>query len=94
MLLNSLIRTAAITGRTDAFDPRRMDAFFGGRQGGRWVQQTVAAAIPAAAPNAAQGSPREPEPSPADTLRELTKLRQRGVVTDAEFSKLRAQLGV
>jgi hypothetical protein len=91
MLLNRLIRSAAITGRTDAFDNPRVNAFFGGRQGGRWAQQTVAAAIPtAAAP--AQVSPSEREPSAAETLRELTKLRQRGVVTDAEFEKLRAEL--
>ena len=81
MLLSGLIRGAAITGRTDAFDTRRVNAFFGGRQGGRWAQQTVAAAIPTAAPHAA-----------AEQLRELTKLRERGVVTDAEFEKLRAQL--
>jgi hypothetical protein len=85
VLLSRMIRTAAITGRTDAFDPRRVDAFFGGRQGGRWAQQTVAAAIPTAAPHAAQGSPDE-------TLRELTKLHERGVVTDAELQALRAQL--
>jgi hypothetical protein len=91
-----MIRTAAITGRTDAFDPRRVDAFFGGRQGGRWAQQTVAAAIPMAAPHAAQGSPpaaREPAPAdPDEMLRELTKLHERGVVTDAELQALRAQL--
>jgi predicted nucleic acid-binding Zn ribbon protein len=90
MLLSRLIRTAAITGRTDAFDTRRVDAFFGGRQGGRWARQTVAAAIPAAAPRAAQPSPADP----AETLRELTNLHERGVVTDAELAKLRAQLQV
>jgi len=82
MLLSGLIRRAAITGRTDAFDTRRVNAFFGGRQGGRWAQQTVAAAIPTATPHA------------AEQLRELMKLRDRGVVTDAEFEKLRAQLRV
>jgi hypothetical protein len=103
MLLSTLIRTAAITGRTDAVDPRRVDAFFGGRQGGRWAQQTAAAAIPTATPHAAQGSPpaaqgsppaaREASPAdPAETLRELTKLHQRGHVTDAEFERLRAQI--
>jgi len=95
MLLNRLIRNAAITGRTDAFDTRRVNAFFGGRQGGRWAQQKVAAVIPTAAPHAAQASPpREREPSAAETLRELTKLRQRGIVTDGEFEKLRAKLRV
>ena len=84
MLLSSLIRTAAITGRTDAVDPRRVNAFFGGRQGGRWAQQTAAAAVPSATPHAGQGSP------PA--IRELTRLHQRGDVTDAEFEQLRAQV--
>ena len=94
MLLSRLIRTAAITGRTDAVDPRRVNAFFGGRQGGRWAQQTVAAAIPTATPH--QGPPpaaREASPAdPAETLRELTKLHQRGDVTDAEFERLRAEI--
>jgi predicted nucleic acid-binding Zn ribbon protein len=98
VLLSRLIRTAAITGRTDAVDTRRVNAFFGGRQGGRWAQQTVAAAIPTAAPRAAEGSPpaaREPSTEdPAETLRQLTKLHQGGVVTDAEFEQLRAELGV
>ena len=91
------MRTAAITGRTDAVDSRRLNAFFGGRQGGRWAQQAVAAAIPTATPHAAQGSPpvaREVSPAdPAETLRELTKLHQNGDVTDAEFELLRAEIG-
>jgi hypothetical protein len=90
MLLNRLIRTAAVTGRADAFDTRRMNAFFGGRQGARWAEQTVAAAIPAAAPRAAQPPPADP----AGALRELTNLHEHGVVTDAEFASLRAQLQV
>jgi hypothetical protein len=95
MLLSRLIRTAAITGRTDAVDPRRVNAFFGGRQGGRWAQQTAAAAIPAATPHAQAPPPAAREASPADpaeTLRELTNLHQGGHVTDAEFEQLRAQI--
>ena len=80
-----MMRTVAITGRTDSIDTARVDAFFGGRQGGRWAKQTVAAAFPNAAP-------RNPPADPATTLRELTELHQRGAVTDAEFEKLRAQL--
>ncbi len=87
-----MMRTAAITGRTDVLDNRRVDAFFGGRQGGRWARQTVAAAIPTAGPHAAQGSPPPKPADPAETLRELTKLHQRGVVTDAEFESLRAEI--
>ena len=85
-LLSRVIRSAAITGRTDTIDTRIM-----GRQGGRWAQQTVRAALPTAT------GPRRPPPvatpspaDPAETLRELTKLHQRGVVTDAEFERLRA----
>ena len=40
-LLSQMIRTAAVTGRTDT-----ISAWFGGRQGGRWAEQTVRAAIP------------------------------------------------
>jgi hypothetical protein len=95
MLLSRMMRTVAITGRTDAIDTARVNAFFGGRQGGRWAQQTVAAAFPKAPPHAAEAQPGAREPSPADpaeTLRELTKLHQSGVVTDAEFEAVRAQL--
>jgi hypothetical protein len=92
MLLSRMIRTAAITGRTDAIDTRRVNAFFGGRQGGRWAQQTVAAAIPTAAAHAAPPAREPSAANPAETLRELTKLHERGVVTNAEFEKLRAQL--
>jgi hypothetical protein len=96
MLLSRLMRTVAITGRTDSIDTTRVNAFFGGRQGGRWAQQTVAAAFPNAAPPAGQGSPpaaREPSRAdPAETLRQLTELHQGGVVTDAEFERLRAQI--
>ena len=76
VLLSQMIRTAAITGRTDTIGSRLM-----GRQGGRWAEQTVRAAIPTAG-------------APADTLRELIELHERGVVTDAELEKLRADLHV
>ena len=96
ILLGRLIRTAAITGRTDGVGPRRVNAFFGGRQGGRWAQQTVAAVIPTATPHAAEGPPpaaREASPAdPAEALRELAKLHELGLVTDAEFERLRAEI--
>ena len=87
VLLSQLIRSAAITGRTD-----NLATWFAGRQGGRWAEQTVRDAIPTAA---AQGpvTPREPRPAdPTETLRELTELHERGVVTDAEFENLRTRL--
>jgi hypothetical protein len=55
--------------------------WFAGRQGGRWAEQTIRAPFPATAP-------------PADTLRDLTELHERGVLTDAEFEGLRARLRV
>jgi hypothetical protein len=91
-LLGQMMRTAAVTGRTDT-----LGAWVIGRQGGRWAEQTVRAAIPTAG-HPAQGTPtsgRDPAPAdPAGTLRELTELHARGVVTDAEFEKLRADLRV
>ena len=77
VLLSQYIRRAAITGRTDNIDP----SWFAGRQGGRWVEQTVRAAMPTAA-------------QPAERLHELTELRERGVLTQAEFERLRERLRV
>jgi hypothetical protein len=92
VLLSQMIRSVAITGRTDRFD-----AWFANRQGGRWAEQTVRAAFPAAAPHprttpAAAVTP--PPADPAETRRRLTELHERGVVTDAELERLRALLRV
>ena len=94
VLLSQLIRTAAITGRTD-----NLAEWFAGRQGGRWAEQMVRSAVPPrGAPRPGPRSqPAETSPSgpaPAETLRELTELHQRGVLTDAEFEGLRARLRV
>ena len=86
VLLSQYIRRAAITGRADRIDP----SWFAGRQGGRWVEQTVRGAMPTAAPLT-----RTTEAAGADSaekLRELTELRERGVLTQAEFEGLRARL--
>jgi hypothetical protein len=92
VLLSQMFRTAAITGRTDT-----VSAWFAGRQGGRWAQQTIRAAVPTAARHARRtppaGTPRPPA-DPAETLRDLEELHRRGVVTDAEFEDLRAGLSV
>jgi hypothetical protein len=90
VLLNRMIRTAAVTGRT--YD---MSAWFGGRQGGRWAEQTVRGAFPhmrqpAQATAATGRAPTAAES--AETLQQLTALHERGIVTDAEFEKLRADL--
>jgi Short C-terminal domain len=87
VLLSQLIRTAAITGRTDT-----INAWFAGRQGGRWVEQTVRAAVPTAAPPP-QGT-EAASADPAERLRELRELHQRGVLSDDEFEGLRARLRV
>jgi Short C-terminal domain len=91
-LLSRMIRTAAITGRTDT-----INAWFAGRQGGRWAEQTVRAAVPTAASHA-RGTPpavaTRPPADPAKTLQQLTELHERGIVTDAEFERLRARLSV
>jgi hypothetical protein len=84
-----MFRTAAITGRTDT-----INAWFADRQGGRWAEQKIRSALPAAA-HARRAQDATPSPSdPAETLRELTELHRRGVVTDAELAGLRARLGV
>jgi hypothetical protein len=91
-LLSQMIRTVAITGRTDT-----VDAWFASRQGGRWAEQTIRAAFPTAAPHAQRTPPAvatRPPADPAETFRELTELHERGVVTDAEFEVLRADLRV
>jgi len=85
-LLSRMIRTVAITGRTDT-----VNAWFADRQGGRWAEQTVRAAFPAPARGKRSPSPGR---DPAETLRELAQLRRSGVVSDAEFADLRARLGV
>ena len=84
-----MMRTAAVTGRTDTVDA----SLFGGRQGGRWAEQTVGAAFPPAAEHPRRAPPA-PARDPAEALRNLTELHRRGVVTDDEFEDLRAQLGV
>ena len=91
-LLSQMIRTVAITGRTDT-----ANAWFAKRQGGRWAEQTVSAAFPNLPPHAQQGSPAvapRPPADPAKTLQELTELHKRGVLTDDEFERLRAGLRV
>ena len=77
-LLSRMFRTAAITGRADA-----SNTWFGAiasRQGGRWAEQTVQAAIPGRPPR-------------SDAMQELAELQRRGVLTDAEAEALRARIG-
>jgi hypothetical protein len=83
-LFSQLIRTAAITGRTDT-----MNAWFADRQSAQWVERTMAAAVRPAPPHTQQAAPRS---DPRSTLQTLTQLHDRGFVTDAEFERLRARL--
>jgi hypothetical protein len=82
VLLSQYIRAAAITGRPDSLNA----SWFGGRQGGRWAEQTVRAAMPTRGAEASANS--------AQTLQELTDLHRRGVLTDAELKELRGRLRV
>ena len=73
VLLSQAMRRAAFTGSTDSLFTR-----IAGRQGGRWAAQTVGAAYPQRA-----------SADSATRLRELTDLRDRGVLTESEFERLR-----
>ena len=84
-LLSGLMRTAAITGRSD-----RIDAWFADRQGARWTERTVQAAFPA---RAARSAPRRRAADPAETLRKLQDMRASGILTDSELKQLRTRLG-
>jgi Short C-terminal domain len=80
------MRTAAFTGSTDSMFTR-----IAGRQGGRWAAQTVRQAFPTARsqrPTTPSAAPHRP------TLRDLKNLRERGVLTDSEFERLRTLLEV
>jgi hypothetical protein len=92
VLLSQMMRRAAFTGNTNSMFTR-----IAGRQGGRWAEQTVGPAFPAARsqqPGRPSAAPHHPSGDSATTLRELTHLRERDVLTDSEFERLRARLEV
>jgi hypothetical protein len=87
-LLNRDIRAVAITGRTDS-----VNGWVAGRQSGRWAELAVHAAFPKSGHQGTRPpSAAAPPADPAEALRELMELHERGVVTDAEFEGLRASL--
>ena len=97
-LLSQMIRGAAITGRTDS-----VSAWFADRQGRRWADQTIRQAFPPQMsgrrppPRAAPVAPpprAAPAGDPAERLRELTELHERGAITSAELERLRGRLSL
>jgi hypothetical protein len=89
-LLTRMFRTVAVTGRTDT-----VNAWFADRQSGRWVEQKVQGAFPNLPPHSRSAPPAAETRSPADpaeTLRDLNDLHERGVLSDAEFEALSAPL--
>src|SRR5262245_2542262 len=80
MLLSGMMRTAAITGRTD-----HVHLWVADRQAGDWAERTMRKALPQSSPPAAPPPPADP----AETLRQLTQLHESGVLSDAEFESLR-----
>ena len=80
-LLSGMFRSAAIYGSTDTLTGRVV-----GRQGEEWAQRTVNAAMP-------QRPPQRPPAWAQGRLTALDDLHRRGVVNDAEYQRLRAQLG-
>jgi hypothetical protein len=91
-LLSRMMRTVAVTGRTED-----IHTWFADRQAGRWAERTMRAGLPSPA-SSARGTPAaavSPSPAdPAETMRGLTRLHERGILTDAEFERLRARKGL
>jgi hypothetical protein len=76
VLLSSMMRAQAISGRTGY-----VDQWLAGRQIGRWVYQpTYRAATP------------PPTADPAESLKTLTELHERGVLSDSELEALRSRI--
>jgi hypothetical protein len=86
VLLSQYIRSTAITGRSDTLNA----SWFAGRQGGRWAEQMVRAAMPER--EHIKAPPAPAQANPAESLRKLDELHASGVLTDAELESLRARL--
>jgi hypothetical protein len=78
-LINTAFRAAAINAGHP--DQVQVNAWFADRQTGRWANQTVRQAFPPPGTR-----------SRRDILAELDELHAAGVVTDAEFERLRGRL--
>ena len=87
VLLSGMMRAADFSGSRAP-----IDAWFQGRQWGPWAMRNTRAYLPPQGSPPQQAAPPAPA-DPAASLHSLTQLRERGVIDDAEFEKLRARLG-
>ena len=87
-LLSGMMRTVAVTGRTD-----HVHLWVADRQAGAWAERTMRGALPTHTPPT-PAAPAAPPADPAETLRQLTELHESGVLTDAEYEALGARAGV
>ena len=83
-LLRGIARTAAVAGTATAVSNR-----VSRRQARRWTAQDAAEQEPQyyeAPPQAAPPAPAAPAPDRIEPLTELANLKDRGILTDAEFA--------
>jgi hypothetical protein len=81
-LLSRMMRSVAVTGRTD-----NVHGWFADRQQGRWAERTFKGALP-------QHSPPPSHEDQVDRERRLTGLHAAGDLSDAELAALRSRLAV
>jgi hypothetical protein len=94
-LLRGIARTAAIAGTATAVSNR-----VSRRQANRWSQQDQQQAPQYQEPQYEQPQAQAPPPAPAPTdtesviaqLQDLAKLRDQGILTDAEFDTQKARI--
>ena len=88
-LLRGMARTAVVAGTATSVSNR-----VSRRQARKWSQQDGGYQEPAYAPPPPQQPPPAAAPStdPVDRLSELADLRDRGVLTDAEFAAAKAKV--
>jgi hypothetical protein len=82
-LLRGVVRTAAVAGTATAVSNR-----VSRRQANRWAQEEAPPEPQyyEAPPQAAPPEPAEAAPDPIEQLTQLADLKDRGILTDAEFA--------